>query len=206
MGKTELISFTKFVEMDAYRLALCAQIKAHACVEIAKVCKPGDPFMYNWVDDMTTDSDSLGSLVPYPECSHDEDNQDFEAGICSECTKAFKLTITIPPNLCDNLGNIPGGVPDVEEAIGGTWKSNPEKEDEKINLWKKLPQLPKWMPELADGKRTSLRERCQAFQTAFKVDGIKAKAETFFSPRKICECLGCCNVPENDPPVCWVSK
>jgi hypothetical protein len=197
-----LISFTKFVEMDAYREALCAQIKAHACVEIAKVCPPGDPFLYNWVDDMTTDSDSLGSLVPYPECEHDPENEDFVTGICNECSKAFKLTITIPENLCDNLGSIPGGVPDSSESIGGNWVQNTNRKD---NTYKKLPQLPKWVPELADGKRTSLRERCEYFQTAFQID-VKAKAEEFFNARKICECLGCCDVPEGDPPVCWVSK
>ena len=202
VGKTELVSFTKFVEMDAYRKALCAQIKAHACVEIAKVCRKGDMFVYNWVDDMTTDSDGLGSLVPYPECAHDSNNEDFVTQICNECSKAFKLVISIPKNLCDNLGSIPGGVPDMVENIGGSWTQNTNREDK---TFKKLPQLPEWVPELADGKRTSLRERCEAFQTAFKLDA-KAATESFFNPKKICECLGCCDIPEDESPVCWVGS
>lgn len=99
-------------------------------------------------------------------------------------------------NACDNIGSIPGGVPDYTEEVGGVWVQNPMKADK---MFKKLPQVPDWVPELADGKRISLRERCEMFQVKFKTKGIEAKIKKFATPKRICECLGCCDVPEGKP-------
>lgn len=85
------VKFTKYVENDSFRKALCAQIQAHACTDIMKCCQRDDPFVYNWVDGMTSAEDGIARLVPNPECAHDPNNKALSDILCNECQKQFKM-------------------------------------------------------------------------------------------------------------------
>lgn len=189
------VSFAKMVENIEYTRAICAHVKAYACTEIMKCCKKDDPFVYEWVEGMASEEDGIHTLVPYPECDHDVENEPLSTILCSSCQKEFALETFQPiANACDNLGSTPGGVPDYEENPGptsGNWVANPNKMDK---MWKKMPQVPLWVPEYADGKRKSLRERCEMFQQQFKQGGWEAKILNKITPEKTCKCMGCCNV------------
>lgn len=203
------VSFSKFVENEEYIKAMCAQIQAHACTELMSCCEKNDPFVYSWVDGMTTKEDGIHSLVPYPECDHDATNTALADLICASCKSKFKLESVQPiQNACDNLGDVPGGVPEyrpIPGSDGDTWKQNFPGGFPVKDMIKRLPQLPIWVPEFADGKRTSLRERCNAFQLKYKTSGMESKILGQWNPEKICQCAGCCDVPKGTPQ-CYIEN
>ena len=142
-----------------------------------------DPVLAEWVASSAYAAPAgTHPLFPVKECRHDPADVDASDLLCSQCQAAVTLKFSLTPHRCENLGEVPlGEKPDVG-GVGGGAPLVP-------------PSMPKW---LGLGGVQSARRRCDLVTRKMELGGFVSDKLAPLASR-VCHCLGCCDVKENDP-------